>query len=174
MLLRTTIIGLCLALVGTSAFAKKKKKKKRMAEKTYEVSYGMAGCGLWSSVLKGKDQGTQIGVWALRNFILNSQTTAITSGLSNCVEGGSMQASIEQEVFVSVNLSALTKEAARGEGDHLYALAEVLGCQNHLEFAKLSQEKYASIYGNIETKAILESYTNEIQATPGMECTRII
>lgn len=164
MFLRTALIAAALMFTSSQGLAKKK----------YEKGYGMAGCGLWSQILKGKDKGTQIGVFALRTFVLNSQTTAISSQLSNCVEGGANYAEMEQEVFIEINLAELSKEASQGNGDHLAALSEVLGCQDQKEFARLSQDKFAKIYGTSDSKVVLASYASEIQSNDALTCSRLI
>lgn len=164
MLFRTVMITVALMFTSSQGFAKK----------SYEKGYGMAGCGLWSSLVDGKDKGSQLAVFALRTFVLNSQTTAISSQLSNCVEGASEYAEMEQEVFIEINLAELSKEASQGKGDHLAALSEVLGCQDQKEFARLSQEKFAKIYGASNSKAVLAGYASEIQSNDALTCSRLI
>jgi len=95
------------------------------------VPYGMGGCGIWSQLANGAmpntagSQTNELIVVAARYFLLNSQTTSITSGLMNCVEGrGSLSQTVEQEVFVSVNLPSLQQETAQGGGEHLVSATE--------------------------------------------------
>ena len=55
------------------------------------------------------------------------QTFGITSGTSNCGESGK-QARANQ--FIEVNKVALENDLARGTGEAILALSEVMGCQN--------------------------------------------
>ena len=145
--------------------------KKEQKEVSYIEPWGMAGCGLWSMVIKDHSKWAQLGVWALGFYFMNNfQTSAISSGTSNCVAQRTDIASREQEVFISINLASLTKEAAQGTGEHLSALAEVFGCP-HSEFAQLSQNRYGSIYKTYEPTAVLESYRREVQANANLAKT---
>jgi hypothetical protein len=55
------------------------------------------------------------------------QTIAITLGTSNCGESGK-QARANQ--FIDVNKVALENDLARGAGESIVALGEVMGCKN--------------------------------------------
>jgi len=157
------LIVISALLLSVNAFAKK-----------YEAPWGMAGCDLWAGVIKGKDQGAQLGVWALRNLVLNSQTSAITSGTSGCVEKSVDYANKEQEIFININLATLQTEAARGEGNHLDALAEVFGCEDKGAFFNLSKEKYEGIYSTQDAKGVVENYKKEIKSSKlANSCVRV-
>jgi len=147
---------------------RRRRRKKKMEEDSegmgYETPYGMAGCGLWTMVLKDKSMGSQLGVYALRNLILNSQTSAITTGTSNCVAPKSDYAKMEKEVFVTINLNSLSKEAAQGDGVHLRSFAQVLGCSDYDAFAKMSQSRYNSIFSTDKADGVLQNYLFEVQA----------
>jgi hypothetical protein len=152
---------LSLTIAGT-AFAKDKAPAKG---DSYEVPWGMAGCSIWNYVIKDKEMGPQIGVWALEHFVFGIQTFGITSGTSNCVEGGGKSAmNNEQEVFVTVNLSDLQREAAQGKGQHLDTLAEIFGCSDKEGFAHMSQNRYEAIFTNENPSNVVETYKSEIKA----------
>lgn len=143
-------------------------------EKKYKAPWGMAGCGLWAGIIKGKDQGSQLGVYALRNLVLNSQTSAMTSGTSGCVEKSAYTAQVEQEVFVDINLASLQVEAAQGSGPVLNALAEVFGCADKQGFNSLSKGKYQDIYQSQDPKQIINNYQHEIKASElANQCARL-
>lgn len=173
------ILSLALTLsFSVNAFAQQAKgakpaAKKHAAAESYEVPWGMAGCSIWNYVIKDKEQGPQIGVWALEHFVFGVQTFAISSGTSNCVDGASARTTVEneQEVFMSVNLASLEKEAAQGQGQHLDTLAEILGCQDKEAFAQMSQNRYEAIFSNQKPANILQNYKNEIKAQSA-SCTR--
>lgn len=131
---------------------------------TDDVPWGMAGCSIWNYAIKDKGQGAQIGVWALEHFVFGVQISAITSGTLNCVDPSMRNAANEQEVFVTVNLASLQKEAAQGQGEHLDALAEIFGCQDKEGFAHMSQSRYETIFANEKPAQVLHNYKSEIKS----------
>lgn len=138
--------------------------------------WGMGGCGFASLFIKEKEMLPQIGASIVNEFISGfTQSFAISSGTSNCVASRSNLALKEQEVFITVNLASLSKEAAQGNGEHISALAEVFGCPNE-DFAKLSQNHYEKIYGINEPAKVLESYLSEVKADQNLakSCIRTI
>ncbi len=130
-----------------------------------EVPYGMAGCGLWSLVIKEKEKAPQIAVSVLNNFFYGSQTFGISSGSLNCVDGKSEVAKVEKKVYISSNLNTLSKEASQGAGDHILALAEVFGCPGD-EFAQFSQQNFSKIYQSESPDVVLASYETELKSQP--------
>src|SRR5262245_3666530 len=75
-------------------------------------NYGMAGCGL-GSLLFGKDNTKLMQVLAgIINATGGSQTFGISSGTSNCVEGGVVKAEREQTAFAEVNFQDLKRNMA--------------------------------------------------------------
>jgi hypothetical protein len=144
------------------------------------VPYGMAGCGLWSQVINGSmknnagSQSNELIIVAARYIVLNSQTTSITSGLMNCVEGrGHVSQAVEQEVFVSVNLPSLQQETAQGGGEHLNAFAEILGCKDKSKFAKFSKKNYRNIFNSKDPKTVLNGFRTQIGASDmASQCSR--
>ncbi|APJ02433.1 DUF3015 family protein [Silvanigrella aquatica] len=137
--------------------------------------WGMGGCGLASLFIKEKDMLPQIAASFVNGISGSTQSSAITTGSSNCVASRNDLAAKEQEVFITVNLSSLSKEAAQGSGDHISALAEVFGCPNE-QFAKLSQTKYQQIYSQNEPTVVLKNYLKEVKSDQNLSkiCLRII
>ena len=160
-------ISILVVVLGFSVNAFAEGKKAAKASDSYDggVPWGMAGCSIWNYVIKDKEQGPQIGVWALEHFVFGVQTFAISSGTSNCVDGSSKMANNEQETFVTVNLAELQKEAAQGKGQHLDTLAEIFGCENKEGFANMSQSRYEALFSNENPQAILQNYKSEIKAS---------
>ncbi|BBH51995.1 DUF3015 family protein [Fluviispira sanaruensis] len=139
-------------------------------------AWGMGGCGFASLFIKEKETLPQIGASLVNEVISGyTQSSAITSGTSNCVESRSKTASVEQEVFITVNLSSLSKEAAQGTGEHLIALANVFGCPNE-QFSKFSQMNYNKIYETNEPNTVLQNYLREVNSDQFMakNCVRTI
>ncbi|WP_141736140.1 DUF3015 family protein [Oligoflexus tunisiensis] len=158
------LVGSCLVLFATGLMAAEKGPK-----------YGMAGCGLGALVIDRNELLPQVGAWFL-NGIASNQTYGMTSGTSNCVQGRSDVAAMEQEVYMTANLSSLSKEAAQGSGEHLNALAEVLGCQEEdkVRLGELSQNHYSELFANQEPEAVLQRYLTVVNADPQLakSCTK--
>ena len=148
----------------------------RRQHQDYDAPWGMAGCGLWSQVIKGKGREVQLGVSVMRIFFgsTDSQTSGITSGTSNCVQSRTQLEEAEQRTFVTINLASLVKESSQGAGQHLEALAEIFGCP-HAEFAQLSQRRYGVIFQDENPDLVLANYIREVQAESSMasSCQRV-
>lgn len=89
--------------------------------------YGMAGCGLGAVVFGNQPGKVQI-VAAILNNLISPQTSAITSGTSNCHEDGILKAEAEQQIYVEMNLDGIKAEMAMGKGEKLNSLAYLMGC----------------------------------------------
>jgi hypothetical protein len=200
-LLSALFIVAPLALVlsaGDAMAQKKKKKKKKKSEKTEEASgataegeeaaaaggagykaapYGMAGCGLGSIIMKSNTKGAQSSA-ATTNGYTYTTLFGIISGTSNCVDTETASAAVEREVYISANLASLSKEAAQGEGRHLLAFADVLGCageESYPQFVKVSQEQHQAIFNSDDPQAVLNSYINAVKSNNQLktECARL-
>lgn len=140
-------------------------------KKKYKVPYGMAGCGLGSLVISDNSTWPQVGAWFLNNVII-PQTSAITTGTSNCIDAAPEEArKAEQETFVQVNMPSLSKEAAQGSGETLTALAELFGCSEgdgYSAFAQMSADRYSAIFSGDQASAVVTNYKREIGANPSL------
>ncbi len=141
----------------------------------HRTPYGMAGCGLGSLIIKNHSKGPQIGAWILN--VIGYQISAITTGSSNCGITKDDLAMKEQEVFMEVNLSSVAKDAAKGEGEHLSAFAEILGCGQGAElnvFSNLTRDNYSTIFSTSDSKAVLENFRGVIKSneTLASACVR--
>jgi hypothetical protein len=90
--------------------------------------YGAAGCGLGSMVFADQKGPIQI-LAATTNDAIFPQTSAISSGTSNCFEDGVALKDKEQEFFANTNFESLHQEMAQGQGENLKAFAYLFGCQ---------------------------------------------
>lgn len=144
--------------------------------KYQKMHYGMSGCGVFTLLNLENSKVHQFVKSVADNWFqfqwLN--TFAMTSGTSNCVNMPHETARNEQEVFVAANFNSLSKEAAQGEGEHLAALAEVMGC-DHQKLATLSQANQAQIFATADGKQVVEKYRALIQQEPVLagSCERI-
>ncbi len=104
--------------------------------------YGIAGCGFGSMLFGPKEGGIQI-IAATTNGSTYSQLFGITFGTLNCefTEAG-MQAAI----YLESNREVMAKEAARGEGETLVGLANILKCSDQSAFNKNVQTNFEKIF----------------------------
>lgn len=137
-----------------------------------------SGCGLGSMAWKGQS-GVIPNVLAISTNGTFYATFAMTSGTSNCKADGVVLQSKEQEVFVAANLGALDQEMAQGQGEHVVALAALMGCPTAMqgEFAQMSQESYRTVFSQVDVTptAVLSSLKDEMGRRPVLaaSCSRI-
>lgn len=134
---------------------------------------GMAGCGFGSTLIKSKKKWPQFGA-AILNGLGGNQTFGITSGTSNCVAPRSRMANNDQKVFMENNLASISKEAAKGQGETLAALAEVFGCPQQ-EFFALSKSQYNDIFAEYDADAVLTQYRSKLSGSEalGNQCANL-
>lgn len=101
--------------------------------------YGVAGCGL-GSIVFGQEQGFVQVVAATLNGT-GVQTIGITLGTSNCEQANKI---VKANEYIEVNQVALENEMARGEGQSLTTLSQVLGCANGSSFSTGMTNNYQS------------------------------
>jgi hypothetical protein len=109
---------------------------------------GMAGCGLGSMVFPDDNSKLQI-VSGILNWVGGNQTFAITSGTSNCVDHGASASAM----YIAVNQESLKKDIARGEGESLNGLSQLLKCSDPVALNSTLQQNYASIFPSNEVKS---------------------
>jgi hypothetical protein len=147
------LVVAALILVSGQAFAK---------------NYGTAGCGL-GNVVMGKD--SQI-LAATTNGTSYSQLFGITSGTSGCTDDGAVTAENQMPLFIETNRMALANDVARGSGETLANLSEVMGCDNAAHFATTLQKNYSVIFPskNVETAQISDSIKNVVKGDSQLSC----
>lgn len=107
----------------------------------FAADYGMAGCGVGALVFKDQPGKIQILAATLNN-IISPQTSAITSGTSNCFENRETA----QAMFITVNKVALRKDISRGTGETLAGLSEILNCSDTDKLGTSLQKNYNKIF----------------------------
>jgi len=104
---------------------------------------------------------------------------AITSGTSGCSNSGIIKREYEQQIYVTVNYDALSGDLARGEGEHVAALAALLGCQPALrgEFGHVAQAHFGALVtgGPEQALDLLAELKDELRVHPALSqgCTRL-
>jgi hypothetical protein len=108
------------------------------------------GCGLgkvvWADYSKQKSIAPQV-MMATTNGTSGTQTFGITSATSGCTNDGTIMSQHKVNVFVAANYESLSQEMAKGGGEHLGSLAELMGVakENRSEFFALAQMQYPSL-----------------------------
>ncbi len=131
--------------------------------------YGMAGCGLGSSVITTNDKAQILA--STTNGTSGNQTFGITSGTSNCGSDGIVKNEKAQEVFVTVNFSSLEQEMATGKGEKLNTFAHLLGCNSDsvTKFGQMTQTSYSKILTeNATPNSLISAVKSEIKKDPNL------
>jgi len=129
--------------------------------------YGTAGCGLGSLIFN--DQQGAVQILAATTNEIGTQTFAITTGTSNCGPGLVAQGT---KNFVEANRVALAKDAARGQGDALGAVAVINKCTDLQGVAAAVQRDFQAIFPSEQatdiqvTNALLKT----LHSDPALGC----
>ena len=132
------IPALALSLFASTVHAEEQQRTKSLHEQFTGQGYGMAGCGL-GSIVFGQEPGMVQVVAATTNNWIVPQTFAISTGTSNCGASGKMQRASQ---FIEINKVALDNDLARGTGETITSLGQVMGCTNS-DFATNLRSSYS-------------------------------
>jgi hypothetical protein len=116
---------------------------------------GTAGCGLGNMVFHKENQ-----ILAATLNGTGGQVFAITSGTSACNESGQLT---QMVMFVESNRLALSNEAARGHGETLSALSDIMGCSDSAMVGRELKQNYRRIFESNGENSI--AISNSIRAT---------
>lgn len=117
------------------------------------------GCGLgklaWSDYGGQKQIAPQVFM-ATTNGTFGSQTFGISSGTSGCTNDGLIMKNKHMNLTTGA-FESLKQEMAQGQGEHLTALATLLGIPSEDQpvFFSLVQEKYASLVQSEDTTPLV-------------------
>ncbi len=128
-------------------------------------AYRTAGCGLGSMLFK--DPGiTQIFA-ATTNGTFGNQTFGISTGTLGCSKaGGVANRDAEQNMYIATNRDVIIQETAQGSGEHLNALASVMGCEKSSDaaFAATLKKNYKTVASEESTEKMLKDIKNVISS----------
>lgn len=136
--MRLVSMLIAMAMLGAGVMAEaqqKRKKNKSLHDQFVGQGYGMAGCGLGSVVFGDKPGMIQLFASTTNGY--GGQTFAISSGTSNCGESGMAE---ETASYIQNNKIALENDLARGQGETLVGLAQVLQCEKESFAVDLKSE----------------------------------
>ncbi len=103
------------------------------------------GCGLGSMIIKDDSSAVLLALQATTNGTSMNQIFGITSGTLGCTKT-KLVMNERAEEFVASNMDILAKEIARGSGESIDTLAELLSIEDKATFSASLQANYNSIY----------------------------
>lgn len=145
-----------------------------------QVSVGFAanpdngpGCGLgklaWSDYKTPKNIAPQV-MMATTNGTFGSQTFGISFGTSGCTNDGKVMAGHQTSMFVASAFETLSEDMARGGGEHLAALATLMGVpvEHHPAFFAIAQQHYRGLLesGEISSVALIKALQDAMNGQP--------
>jgi hypothetical protein len=131
--------------------------------------YGTAGCGLGSLAFDAQPGGIQILAVTLN--ATGIQTFGITTGTSNCNPGLLAQGT---KSFVDANREVLAKDAARGEGEAIGALAVINQCKDLKGVGAALQRDFGQIFPSeqVSNEEVTDAILKTLQSDPSLGCGR--
>jgi hypothetical protein len=130
--------------------------------------YGAAGCGLGSLAFGNQPGGVQI-LASTTNGTFGNQTFGITTGTSNC-EPGLMASGTKN--FVEANREVLAKDAARGEGEAIGALAVINACRDVRAVGAALQREFQAIFPSEQATSdeVTQAILRTLHSDPALGC----
>lgn len=127
----------------------------------YSRPYGMAGCGLGSVVMDKRSSQVLV---ATTNGTSGNQTFAITTGTLNCLDDSSSQVADKMDKYIQINKVQLAGDVAKGNGETIVALSEVMGCQSSQNLGSALKANYRDVFANdFTTNEVTDSIITVIQ-----------
>ena len=126
---------------------------------TMAFAAGSAGCGLGTAVVfKDASQWYEHVLAATTNGTSGNETFGMTSGTLGCEAANGPLA--DAQLFIDQNMDQLAVDAAKGQGETLAALAEVMGVEaaDSAAFNRTVQSNFDSMFNADATSEVaLES-----------------
>ena len=126
---------------------------------TMAFAAGPAGCGLGTAVIfKDANEWHEHVLAATTNGTSGNQTFGMTSGTLGCEAANGPLA--DAQLFIDQNMDQLAVDAAKGQGETLAALAEVMGVEaaDSVAFNRTVQSNFDSMFNADATSEVaLES-----------------
>ncbi len=132
------------------------------------------GCGLGKEVWKDSKDTDSVGhhllISTTNNPMIPLQAGGITTGSWGCQNNRKVWTEHKAGVFAGVNFENLSEDMARGGGEHLASLADLLGvpAEQRPAFFALAQERYASLTaaGHTSAAAMIKALNEAMAAHP--------
>lgn len=128
--------------------------------------YGAAGCGVGSMIFDGQSGLGPHVLAATTNGIYGTQTFAMTSGTLGCSVEDTIQS--HAALYIDSNLNNIAADVARGEGEALMALAELLSVEDADRdmFSSVLKNNFHVIFANesVTSTDVMSSLRSVMQA----------
>ncbi|MBL7556464.1 MAG: DUF3015 family protein [Bdellovibrionaceae bacterium] len=126
----------------------------------YSRPYGMAGCGLGTLIMDKRSSQVLVATTNGTGF----QTIGITLGTSNCVDEATSQVADKMDKYIHINKIQLAGDVAKGNGETIVALSEVIGCQSSQNLGSVLKANYRQVFANdFTTNEVTDSIITVIQ-----------
>ena len=130
------------------------------------AGFGSTKSGYRTGLRSGKTRVLQ----STTNGTFGSQTFGISFGTSGCTNNGVIMSEHKTSVFAALNFENLSQDMAKGDGEHLSSLAELMNIpqENRAEFYALAQLQYQSMIqsGESTPAALLKALTSAMSSHP--------
>jgi hypothetical protein len=153
--LKSCALALAIAVVMTASQAK-------------ADEYGMGGCGLGSMLITGSNSFEQIFVGTTNNWT-GTNTSGMTSGTSNCRDGAKSTANL----YYEINKEALKRDIARGSGETIVSLSQILGCDNSDVLANRLQSNYNRVFTSEKSARFMDQVSPILANDSELTCAAI-
>ncbi len=131
-----------------------------------------AGCGLGQQIWAGQSGLAAHVLAATTNGTSINQWFGLTFDSLGCNPNGVVTAQYQRNLYVANNLDNIARDAARGGGDHLRSLAQLMEIeeQDQPAFFAVAQARYDALFGAnaIDSQAWLASLDKALLAEPGL------
>lgn len=128
--------------------------------------YGAAGCGVGSIIFEGQSGVGPHVLAATTNGFYGTQTFAMSSGTLGCDVNGTIKS--HTALYIDSNLDNIAADMARGEGESLMALAELLEIKDtdRATFAVTLKDNFHVIFANesVTSTEVMDSLLVVMQA----------
>lgn len=133
------------------------------------AKYGTAGCGI-GSLAFGDQKGMIQIVAATVNNVVVPQTSAITTGTSNCTEDGVALVDRERALFAEANFDVIKQEIAMGKGENVSVLASLYGCDGASvgSFGSAVQSNYSTIGKSASAPEMLDAIDGLVRSNAAL------
>lgn len=113
------------------------------------AGYGMAGCGLGALLFKGEQVVWKQILAATTNGTFGNQTFGISTGTLECTPKaakGMKKAENFMPKFIEANKFAVEEDIARGNGETVAVIADLMGCGDSDAVGPALQEQFVRIF----------------------------
>jgi hypothetical protein len=117
------------------------------------LAEGTSGCGIGKVVMEGRSGKDANLIASILNQVLIPQSFSQTSGLMGCDTTKAVSNEYQRDTFVASNLDNLSVDIAQGQGDHLSALAGLMGIadKDKAAFYSVAQANYTNLFNSPQT-----------------------